>query len=124
MTPALVVFPLLILVQSVLIIGLGMITATLNVFYSDIQQIVSVLIMLLFYMTPVFYSPKGIGESYRILYNLNPIAVLVESYRDIFFYGKIPDLGSLAVASVISAFLCGLGYLIYSRQLHNVIDAI
>jgi len=124
MTPALMIFPLLILIQSVLIIGLGMITATLNVFYSDIQQIVSVLIMLLFYVTPVFYNPNGISESYRILYNLNPIAVLIQSYRAIFFYGTTPDLCPLAVAGVISALVCGLGYFIYGRQLHNVIDAI
>jgi len=124
MTLTLLIVPLLILIQGILIVGLGMIIATLNVFYRDVQHIVSVALMLLFYLTPIFYWAQDVGENYRIIYMLNPIAVLIQSYRAIFFYGTAPEWRSLLLLSVTSVAMCGLGYLIYSRQLHKVIDTI
>lgn len=124
MTFSLLFVPLLILIQGILLVGFGMILATLNVFYRDVQHIVSVALMLLFYLTPVFYWSEDVGENYRILYLLNPIAVLIQSYRAVFFYGTVPEWHSLLLLSGASVAICGLGYLIYSRQLHKVIDTI
>ena len=90
-TPSLLILPLLVVIQSILTIGLGLIVATLNVFYRDTQQIVSVSIMLLFYLTPVFYRSDMVSPSYSFLYILNPVAVLIQSYRAIFFYGSFPE---------------------------------
>ncbi len=67
-TPILLTLPLLSLIQGILTVGLGIMIATLNVFYRDVQQIVGVAIMLLFYMTPVFYSSDSVSENYRIIY--------------------------------------------------------
>ena len=124
MTLTLLILPLLILIQCILIIGLSLIIATLNVFYRDIAHIVSVVLMLLFYITPVFYWSQKVDENYRILYKLNPLAVLIQSYRTILFYGTAPEWGSLLLLGVTSVGVCGLGYLIYSRQLHKVLDTI
>jgi ABC-type polysaccharide/polyol phosphate export systems, permease component len=124
MTLSLITLPLLLLIQGILIFGLGLIIATLNVFYRDMQHIVNVGLILLFYLTPVFYESQSVGESYRILYTLNPIAVLTQSYRAIFFYGADPEWGLLLLASVTSIIVFGLGYLIYRRGLNNVIDTI
>ena len=97
-TLALLSLPVLILIQGVLIVGLGLFITTLNVFYRDIQQIMSVALMLLFYITPVFYQSQAVSEKYRIIYKLNPIAVLIQSYRSIFFYGAVPEWRLLLLA--------------------------
>ena len=55
---SLLFLPVLIAIQGMLIVGLGLGVATLNVFYRDVQHIVTVALMLLFYMTPVFYRPQ------------------------------------------------------------------
>jgi ABC-type polysaccharide/polyol phosphate export permease len=81
-------------------------------------------LMFLFYLTPVFYQSQAVVEKFRILYTLNPIAVLIQSYRAIFFYGVAPDLVSLLFVGATSVVVCGLGYLLYSRRLHDVIDTI
>lgn len=124
MTCSLLIVPLLILIQGILLVGLGMIVATLNVFYRDVQHIVGVALMLLFYLTPVFYWSEDVSENYRVVYLLNPIAVLIQGYRAVFFYGTAPEWLSFLLLSGISAAICGLGYLIYRRQLHKVIDTI
>ncbi|MEW6570512.1 MAG: ABC transporter permease [Nitrospirota bacterium] len=122
MTPYLLIFPLLILIQSILIIGLSLMVATMNVFYRDIQQIVTVAVMLLFYLAPVFYRSEIIGEKYHLLYTLNPIAVLIQSYRAIFFYGSPPHWGSLMLSAVLCVTVFAIGFFLYNRQLADVFD--
>jgi lipopolysaccharide transport system permease protein len=124
MTWSLLIFPLLLLIQGILTVGLSLLVATANVFYRDVQHIVSMAVMLLFYITPVFYQTRAIGENYRVLYKLNPVAVLIEGYGAIFFHGTAPDWESLLSAGIISIVVCVAGYYVYKRQVHNIFDLI
>ncbi len=121
-TPHLLFFPFLLFIQTVLTVGLGLIIATLNVFYRDIQHIVSVAVTLLFYLTPVFYQAKGVSRKYQVLFDLNPVAALIENYRAVFFYGAYPDWDSLLWTAVVSGTVFGIGYFVYNRHLHEVFD--
>jgi lipopolysaccharide transport system permease protein len=123
-TSALLYLPLLIVIQGILTAGLGLIIATLNVFYRDVQYIISVSLMLLFYITPVFYRSQAMADNYRIVFKVNPLAVLLDSYRAILFYGKTPEWSSLLLVGIASFTICFAGYLIYNRQLHEIIDTI
>ncbi len=118
------IFPLLILIQGILTVGLSMIIATMNVFYRDIQQIVTVAIMLLFYLTPIFYRPEAISKKYNLVYTSNPIAVLIQSYREILFYGSPPQWSSLMFAGIISVIVCVAGFFLYNRHLPDIFDAL
>lgn len=122
--PTILFLPLLMLLQGILIVGLGLIIATLNVFYRDVQHIVAVVTMLLFYMTPVFYQPQAVAEKFRILYTLNPVAVLIQVYRSIFFYGTAPEWSPLLYVGAVSVLVCAFGFLFYARNLHDIIDTI
>jgi len=117
-------FPLLILIQCILIIGLSLFIATLNVFYRDVQHMAGLAVMLLFYVTPIFYQTQAIGEKYRILYKLNPVAALIQGYQAVLFHGKPPDMGPLLIAGMSSIVICIAGYIIYQRQLHNIFDTV
>lgn len=116
--------PLIVLIQGVLIAGLGLLVATVNVFYRDVQFLVNLAVLLLFYVTPIFYRAEAIAERFPLLYVSNPMAILIDNYRKIFFYGMNPDWGSLLIAGGVSAFLLGLGYRVYRRQLSKVFDAL
>jgi ABC-type polysaccharide/polyol phosphate export permease len=124
MTLSLLCLPLLILIQTILIAGMSLAIATLNVFYRDVQHIVGVALMLLFYLTPVFYRSEAITGNYQALFKLNPVAVLIDSYRAILFYGRLPDWSSLLLVGMVSGTLFGIGYFVYHRQLHEIIDTI
>ena len=119
-----VFFPILVLTQGILLVGLGLILAVWNVFYRDVGHLVTMAVMLLFYVTPVFYLPQWVDRHYRFFFAWNPVAILVQNYRAIFYYGAPPDWGSLLTASFISAGVLGAGIFVYHRQIHNVIDAI
>jgi ABC-type polysaccharide/polyol phosphate export permease len=116
--------PVVLLIAEALILGVCLIVATLNVFYRDVQHIVGVALTLLFYLTPVFYRGHEAGERYQWLFTLSPIAVLVQAHRAIFFEGRVPSLGPLLLAAVISALVCAVGWLVYRRAQHDVVDAV
>jgi ABC-type polysaccharide/polyol phosphate export permease len=87
-----------------------------------VQQIAGVAVMLWFYLTPVFYSLENVGREYRILFMLNPMAGLVQSYRAILYEGTVPDWSGLLVASIIAVAALGIGYLSYRRMIEEVYD--
>jgi ABC-type polysaccharide/polyol phosphate export permease len=124
LTAAVLMLPVVLLIAEALILGVCLIVATLNVFYRDVQHIVGVALTLLFYLTPVFYRGHEAGERYQWLFTLSPIAVLVQAHRAIFFEGRVPSLGPLLLAAVISALVCAVGWLVYRRAQHDVVDAV
>lgn len=116
--------PVIILAQAVLISGLSMLISTWNVFYRDVQQIVSVLVMLLFYITPVFYRARAVDERYQILFEVNPIAVLVSLSREVLFNALPLRWGPYFYSFVVSLVIALIGYQMYRRQIHNVMDGL
>lgn len=124
LTPALLWLPLLMTIQCLFIVGISLITASLNVVYGDVKYIVNLAVMLLFYLTPVFYRVQAVGETYQALFTWNPLAVLIQGYREIFFYGHAPEWSALLFAAVASVALWGFGRFIYNRQLANLYDVL
>ena len=124
LTPAIMLLPLLMIIQATLIVGVGLIVATLNVFYRDVQHIVIVTLSLLFYLTPVFYRPQSVLTQYEMLYMINPMAILIQAYRSIIFYGSVPPLGPLLFAAAAGACVVGIGGWIYHRQQPYIVDEI
>jgi homopolymeric O-antigen transport system permease protein len=117
-------FPLFLLVESILIQGLALMIASWNVFYRDVQQITSVLTSLLFWITPIFYRDHAVDQKYQFLFNINPMAGLVKGYRDILFYSRAPEWGPFLYAVVFSIVAAILGYIVYTRQLDEIFDAL
>ena len=74
-------FPLLVLIQYILILGLTFILSALTVFVRDIDHFVSVILMLGFYATPIVYQGEMLPKKFQIFLKLNPMAQLVEAYR-------------------------------------------
>jgi len=122
--PSLGWVPVLAVIQGLLIVGLGLAVATLNVFYRDVQHIVAVGIMLAFYLTPVFYDVPSDPGPARLLYLANPMAGLIHGYRSVFLEGAAPAAGPTLVAAMVSAAVAAGGYLLYRRALPDVVDLV
>lgn len=74
--------PYYILCTICISIGISMITSSISVFIPDIENVVSVFIQLFFWVTPVFWSLYMIPNDFRNILKFNPIAYLVQGYRD------------------------------------------
>lgn len=87
--------PVVILVQVIFIVGVGLIMATMNVFYRDAQVIMEVLMQAWFFLTPIFYPGDILPRNYEVMgftidvwrwmNILNPMASIVATYRVILY---------------------------------------
>lgn len=101
-SPWLWLLPFVLLIQTIFTIGVALILSTLNVFYRDTSMIMEVVMLAWFFLTPVFYSTDMLPDSItllgvtldpqRLLYILNPMASLVNMYRDLLYWGYRTDL--------------------------------
>ena len=108
-------FPLLVLIQYILILGLTFILSALTVFVRDIDHFVSVILMLGFYATPIVYQGEMLPKKFQIFLKLNPMAQLVEAYRSILYYHRLPDMTMLIIWGLGSVALLVVGYLIFKK---------
>ena len=116
-------FPLLILVQGALTAGLTFLVATANVFYRDVSQVMGILVSLLFFLTPVWFSPDMKSE-YGYLFQFNPMSSIVQNYRLVLLENNWLDWPSFMAAGLISAGLLALGYSVHRHFQSDMIDAI
>ena len=113
--PFLAFLPLLVGLQLLLTVGLALPLAALNVHLRDVEQILSNGLVLLFFLTPVLYPVSTVPARIRLLYFLNPIAGLVQSYQNIFFFGREPHWIHLGQVALCAAIALWGGYWLFDR---------
>ncbi len=89
-------------IQFLFTYSLGLILSALNLFYRDIQYLFNLILTLWFYATPVIYATEFFPEKYRFIFKLNPMAVIINGYRQVLLGGTYPNFTSLGLALIIS----------------------
>ena len=83
---------------SIFIIGLSWIVAALNVFFRDVSQVLTAILQLWFWLTPIVWFKGLIPEKFHFYLDLNPMTYIVNGYRDSFLY-QIPFWENIGFAS-------------------------
>jgi lipopolysaccharide transport system permease protein len=109
-------FPVIVLVQLVLTVGLALLLSALTVHFRDLKDLLSNLVQFWFFATPIIYPMLSIPEGMRWWLNLNPMTHLMISYQEVLFFpgphGHWKWLMALAAVSVV-VFLGG--YFVFDR---------
>lgn len=100
------------LIQQIFTFGLSLFLAAANLLYRDIQYLLTLLLTLWMYLTPIIYPVDIVPEKFRIIYQLNPMSVIINAYRQVILANNPPKYSSLAVALIVSflTLLIGLSY--------------
>jgi lipopolysaccharide transport system permease protein len=120
--PTALLLPLILAIQLVLTIGIAWALAPLQVFFRDVQYLVGLLLMLGFWLTPIFYSRVQVPSQFAWLYNLNPMAHLIEADREILLAGHLPSQEALGLVALASIGMAAAGYTILHRFRHSIPD--
>lgn len=108
--PTILILPILIIIQFLLTLSLTYLVAALNVTFRDTQHILGILLNLFFFLNPIFYDTNNVPAKYLTVYNLNPIAHLIEAYRAVLLEEKLPKTMPLLVVGLISVCLLSVTY--------------
>lgn len=112
-------------IQILLILGLGVLAATLNVFFRDIGQAVSVGLMLWFWLTPIVYPASILPGWAQDWLWLNPFATLAQHYQQIMLHAVVPEPGdwlALMGVALLSVALLTLSWHTYRKRMPEMVD--
>ena len=105
-----------VLLVLLLTFGVGIILCTLNVFFRDIEYLWNVLLLIIMYMSAIFYYPERILDSkYAFILNLNPLFQIIKLSRDAFF-GNAWDWKACCCAVAWSLVTILIGLLFFNRK--------
>jgi ABC-2 type transport system permease protein len=113
--------PLVIIVQLFFVSGFSLLVSSLNVLFRDLQHLISILMMVWFFGTPIIYPLSIVPEKFSFWLQLNPMAVFSAIYRDMFYYVKypegfyIPPLRIIFICIGISLAFFLLGYFVFKK---------
>ncbi len=111
-------------IQIILTAGVTLLSSAAIVFFRDVRFVVPLVIQVWMYASPVIYPTSLIPSAYLSLYFLNPMAGIIDGFRDVLVLGVGPNVPALFTALIISIALLGLGYFIFKRSEPSFADLI
>ena len=112
--PAWLSFVVILALQIVFTLGLCFIASTATVFYRDIRHFTEILLLLLFWLTPIIYDLQNVPAALRTVLYMNPLTYFTLAYQDALYRNSFSPPDRLAVIAVIAFLSLAAGYRIFS----------
>ena len=99
-----------ILILLLFTFGVGLLLATLTVFFRDLAYLYGIFTMMLMWCSAIFYPITIVPAKWQFIFTLNPIYVIIAMCRDVFLYGQMYTLNNLifATSAAVSVFFIGV----------------
>jgi lipopolysaccharide transport system permease protein len=118
-SPFVMFLPIVIAIQMVFLVGACLLVASINVLYRDVEHILSPALQALFYFTPTFYPLSYVPKQWLRWYLVNPMAGIIELYRNVLVAGWPASALVLEMAVGTSLITLVVGIFVFSRlELH------
>lgn len=123
-TPAVLLFPVLVLLMALLGLGLGLIITALTTKYRDLAFLVTFGIQLLMYTTTVIYPLSSAPEKYKTLISLNPMTGIIEAFRYAFLGQGQISINTLGYSTLFTIVVMVLGVVIFNKTEKTFVDTV
>lgn len=94
-------------------LGLALLLSAVEVYFRDIEHIVTVLMMIWMYVTPMFYSIEIIPEKFLPVFYCNPMLYVIGMYQQILYYKVAPDMVYMARGAGFAVAVMAMGSVIF-----------
>jgi lipopolysaccharide transport system permease protein len=106
--------PLLLICQLAMVHGLSLILSSVNLIFRDLERLTSIILEMTFFLTPIIYPLTIVEGDKQFLFNFNPVAPLMISWRKLFLEGYL-DKHYVALSFIYATIFLLLGYGTYRR---------
>ena len=118
-SPAVAMLPLIMVIEFFFALGFTLIVSAVNVYFRDLEYILGILTQVWMYLTPILYSIDQVPVGLRGLLSFNPMSGVIIAYRDILFYQKFPDMGTLITAILCTVVSLIIGVFVFNKLQRN-----
>ena len=119
---ALLYLPIAMIVEYILAMGIGLLSAALTVYFRDLEYILGIITMAWMYLTPIMYSVDMVPEKFVPIFNLNPMTPIIVVYRDILYYKSVPQISTLLHAFILGIIVLIIGNIVVSKLQRNFVE--
>lgn len=116
--------PFIVCIQILFTMGIAFFGSAVIVFFRDVRYIVPLGIQIWMFATPVVYPTSIVPAKYLSIYMLNPMAGIIDSYRQVILYRELPDIRYLGLALLISVLSFSMAYCFFKRVEMKFADVI
>ena len=107
--------PLIVVLQVVFILGLSYFMAVIGTYLPDLGEVMRPVIRGMFFLTPIIWTPDRLPEEIRWVVDYNPLAYLVNAYREAVLFGNLPGTLSTVYFTLFSVGLFIAGFALFNR---------
>jgi len=97
-------------------LGVGLLISTIGIYFADVVEMYAIVVMAWFYITPILYTLDLLPANLQGWLQLNPMVTLVELFRSLVFYGKIPSLENWLISIGIALGMFLIGWLVFTGK--------
>ena len=121
---AIVLLPLALLPLIELCLGLGWFLASLGVYVRDTAYAIGIVTQVLFFVSAIFYPVTAVPEALQPIMYLNPLTIIVESFRRVLIWNQPLDWGPWLMVTLVSGAMLLLGYTWFMKTKTGFADVI
>ncbi|MCP1831683.1 lipopolysaccharide transport system permease protein [Bradyrhizobium sp. USDA 4532] len=120
----LILLPLGLFLITALAFGLGVILGVMNVFMRDVAQVVSIILQLWFWITPIVYPKEVVPSRFQDILMINPMAPLVALYQDALLLDRWTPVETLIYPSMLALATVAVAILFFRRASPELVDVL
>ncbi len=120
LTPFAFLLPIIMVIEYFFVMGIAILVSAATVYLRDLEHVLSIFVMGWFYLAPIVYSTQIFAGrnvpawALAIIYG-NPITGIVNGYRDVLLYGRMPDFAAMIPAFICIALFLVIGVLVFNK---------
>ncbi len=116
--------PIILVPQLLFILGLSYVMAVLGTFLPDVREVMRAVVRATFFLTPIIWPADRVPQdsALRPLIDYNPLAFLVNAYRDLILFGETPGLLPTILFTLFATALFVFGFWLFVRLKSRFVD--
>jgi lipopolysaccharide transport system permease protein len=115
-TPAILFLPVILLVQCTFTAGIALFLAMANLFYRDVKYLFEVVVTLWMFASSVLYPLDSVTGIWGTLLKFNPMTPLLDAYRDVILFGRLPVMSEFAAVATASIAILMAAWVVFHRS--------
>jgi lipopolysaccharide transport system permease protein len=122
--PTVLFIPILVLPYALFVAAVTMVVAAVGVYLRDLSQLVSLIIPISLFLSPVFYPIEAVPRAMQPLISMNPLTFAIEQARLTLIRGDVPNLIGIAIYTAASMSALAIAYWSFQRLRGGFADVI
>jgi lipopolysaccharide transport system permease protein len=123
-TPAVLYLIPVVALLAAWILAVSLVVSAAQVRWRDVGVAMPVFVQILMFASPVIYPLGLVPDAWRPWYLLNPMAGIIDAFRDVLLRAQVPDLAPLAYSAAVTACALPLAYLGFKRAEATMADIV